>query len=74
MLVTPTANVAYAASSSGEGYAKITINQNKINSYLNVSDEEKADILRGYGFSEKDIQYYVWRESNKNTKRITFGP
>lgn len=74
MLVGPTANLAFAASSSENEYAKITINQTKANSYLNVSDEEKADILRGYGFSEKDIQYYVWRESNKSPNRITFGP
>ncbi|WP_283609153.1 hypothetical protein [Faecalispora anaeroviscerum] len=50
------------------------MNGKTTNTYLNVSDEEKADILRSYGFTEQEVQYYVWQESNKNPERLTFGP
>ncbi|WP_313294681.1 hypothetical protein [Faecalispora jeddahensis] len=75
MLVAPTTNMAFAASANiQEELSPITMNQKTVSSYLNISDEEKANIIRAYGFTEQEIQYYVWQESNKNPNRITFGP
>lgn len=58
MLVAPTTNMAFAASANiQEELSPITMNQKTVSSYLNISDEEKANIIRAYGFTEQEIQY-----------------
>ncbi|WP_101697470.1 hypothetical protein [Clostridium minihomine] len=72
LLITPTINTAFAATNSAP--ARISLSQKDLEQYLNISDAEKASILRSYGLAEEEIQYYVWRESKNNPNRITFGP